>query len=205
MPSGVTSPIYDGDNISLRDFVLKHAVPGLTMLGRILDGRELPERWEPDAYYAERGATAKRELAALRTMTPDEIETAATRDYEEAVASAAKRRTDLTALGSRYDTMIGECEAWEPATKHGQEVKAITLKHLREMRQHDVDDMLKYTSEPTRRDPRAWYTEQVAYAERMFLHAEEDHRRSVATAGEINVLLDDLRATLPVDPPHPYR
>lgn len=85
---------------------------------------------------------AREELAKARTMTLEEAEAEAQREYEAALKSHAEneRKTDETR--KRYEDMIANVEAWAPPTPEHSGLRNFMLEQLRESVRWDCGSKL---------------------------------------------------------------
>lgn len=113
MPSGITSAIYDGTDLSLRSYLIRVARQmGDFIHLRDHGGAELSLRPE-SAYHADALAEARKHLDALERRTAYDWKAATDKhntDECRAYERACQRQTELQ---GRYTQMLAQVEAWD--------------------------------------------------------------------------------------------
>lgn len=152
MPTGYTADLYDGKDVSLRDFVLRCSrAMGAAVMLRDHDPRVVPtpENISPGvSYTARRLAEAKGELEKWKNLVGPgllaETESFNAKQREARKEDEAKRQR----IANAYTSMIEQVEAWDPPTPDHEPLKEFMLEQLRHS--------LKFDASPT--DPK-WYAE----------------------------------------------
>lgn len=153
MPNGYTAPIYEGEEITLRDFLVRCSRGfgvHVTMRDDPLD-KEPPKAYEPDIKrYDESIAKAHEELAEVQQWTEDEAAKAAEVDYQERRKAHEESVANRQAMRNRYDDMIEQVQGWSPHPEL-QDMKDGILGWLHESRRFDCgsdyDEPLRLTGE----------------------------------------------------------
>lgn len=134
MPTGYTSAIHDGQQITTREFILRCArAMGATIMQRDDPIDAPPKTVEPNVtYYNELLYTARQTLASARKWTDEQAAEKANEAHQSAVSSWRKRENDRLALRLRYEDMINEVENWTPPTPEHVGLKDFMVEQLRE-------------------------------------------------------------------------
>lgn len=194
MPTGYTSEIYDGKNVTLRDFAIRCARGMgalISMRDELLDA-PLPLQLQPSTeHYDSRVAAAKARIAELEAMTSEERCAAAAKYNDEVCARNEKRVKENDALRQTYERLIAETEAWQGAPEG---LKEFMLSQLNESMRFDTSSA-PYTEEET--SAGVWYGRQLAAAygdiETWTKYRDEEVDRTKAR----NEWLAQLHASLP--------
>ena len=200
MPSGITSAIYEGKDVTLRDYLMQ---VGRSMSMAIMqreDDQDEPvklrqESKYPRLYVAEHQA----ELDRLRTMSPSEAEHAARQEFTEATKRYEKTRADKVSLRKRYEDMLSQVEAWEPDPKVAY-LKDQAAKYLRESIDFDVgrdgEDM-RYYPKPERLTGPVWLKTKVADEERSLERAKKTVVEEIERVADFNGHIEAFLRSLP--------
>lgn len=196
MPSGITADIYEGKDVTLRDYLMRVGRGmGYAILQRDDDPSEpVKTTTESSSYYEQRIPELKAQLAALWNLTDDEIAEAARADYQERHDAWERRRTEKAALRERYEDMLAQVEAWEPDPLIAS-TKEYAIKYLRESIDFDCGGS-RFDQEPQPQDPADWLAAQkedvsdsLARAE---AHWEEEKERTADRNRHIEAFLRSL-------------
>lgn len=135
MPSGLTSKIYEGKDITFKEFALLCA----KQFGALIHMKDEPlyapiRKREPSTYWLEQLEKAKKDLADFLTNPPTEDSLA--KEYEKKVermrkedAETNKNRQELKA---RYEAMLKKVQDWNPPTSEHENLKSFMIKQLNE-------------------------------------------------------------------------
>jgi hypothetical protein len=152
MPTGYTADLYDGKDVSFRDFVLRcsRAMGAAVMLRD--DGPEVvptPENVSPNTSYTQRRlAEAKGEFEKWKNLVGPGL-LAETESFNAKQRQARKGDEEKRErIANAYTSMIEQVEAWDPPTPDHEPLKEFMLQQLR--------NSLKFDASPT--DPK-WYAE----------------------------------------------
>ena len=135
MPTGLTSKIYEGKDISFKEF----AVLCARTFGALIHQRDEPlyvpiRKREPDTFYLKQLEKAKKNLADFLTNPPTEDSLA--KEYEEKVERMRKEDAETNKnkqeLKARYKAMLKKVQAWNPPTSDHENLKNFMIKHLNE-------------------------------------------------------------------------
>lgn len=201
MPSGITADIYEGKDVSLRDYLM---VVGRQMGFAIMqrdDSRDTPiERVEPRTDYHDRALEAAEDtLTRVKAMSDDEVATAAKDAFDKAWRAWAQRRNDEDQLRARYEAMLEQVEAWKPESLM-ETTKQQAIKYLRESIDFDCPKERKWDTEPELLDGQAWREQQIEKANRDIQYHTAERIKEIARADERNRYIDAFYASLPSAP-----
>lgn len=200
MPNGITAAIYEGKDVSLRDYLMR---VGRSMSLAIMQREENQDapvrRREVSQYERDHVTSTRAELVRLRQMTPEQAGAGAEREFIEATASYEKTKADKAALRERYDAMLAEVEAWEPNPKV-MYVKEHAIKYLRESMDFDLSkdgNDMTYYSRPVRLDGARWLAERTAQAKDAFDRAVVRLDEEIVRVADFNEHIEAFLESLP--------
>jgi len=116
MPTGYTDCIKD--NVSISNFILRcaRAMGACVTMRDENSGTPIPERFEPSNFYADKVIEVEKELAKTKTMSIEDADKAALKEYEDEIARNEKYIRDALSLREKYESMLTQVNAWEPPT-----------------------------------------------------------------------------------------
>lgn len=141
MPTGYTAAIVDGKITDFPTFAMQCA----RAFGALISMRDdawdavIPQKFDPDLYYAEKLIEAKNQLEALQQMTMLEAISACEKEYAEQVAERDKYKRRLRIENQRLQDMIAKVKAWDPPSANHTEMKKFMLDQLK-ISLNDIDD-----------------------------------------------------------------
>lgn len=190
MPTGYTSPIYEGKAITFEQFVWRCA----RAFGALVHMRDEPmDKLPPkeskrESYHEGRLAEATAELARLRTLSLKDAGKEAAAEYARTVDEVRASNEKSTAMRARYSEMLGKVVEWQPPTPEHVGLKDFMVAQLREAREFDCHERPM----PTRETPAEWLASALTDAERtVTYHTNElakDRQRLEDRYGWLNAL-----------------
>ena len=142
MPTGYTEKIYNGDKVTLKDYLLLCA----RQFGACIMMRDepmstpIPESFEPDDYHLKEIERIEKELKELNDnpKTHKEWEKEYQGAYAKAINEYREREYRKSRLKLRYENMIIAVSNWEPPTKDHTNLKEFALKQLKDSLDFDT-------------------------------------------------------------------
>ena len=200
MPTGYTAALYEGEDVSFRDFVLRCSrAMGAAVLLRDHDSSVVPTPENVNGgsgYYTSRLQDARTELLHWQELKGPALEEATETFNAAQRQGLADDEAKRVRIGESYTGMIDQVEAWEPPTPDHQGLKDFMLQQLNDSLEHDAS--------PT--DPR-WYQEYLPgdlrdmkignltqEIERLEKSAEEDKERDQGRVEWVEALYASLPA-----------
>ena len=153
MPTGYTSNLHDGEQ-TFEEFVLgcARAFGALILMRDDPADAEIPDEFTPSTWAADSLVEARQKLAELNAMTADQVEAAATAEYDEAVRYWEEQVAKTAAIRSRYEAMLAEVDAWQPPSADHVNLKEFMRSQLRESIRFDSYE----PKAPERATPQEW-------------------------------------------------
>lgn len=164
MPTGYTSDIYEGKDITVKDFISQcaRAFGAYVMVRDEPLDAKVPDKFKPDTYHLKQLEKSKERLAQYQCMTTEEIEKKIDEDYHDMVKGNEKYYQEKIQLQKRYFNMLEKVEAWNPPTPEHNNLKDFCIKQLNESIQFDCGSLDKYESEKVKKQtPEEWINRRI--------------------------------------------
>ena len=133
MPTGYTAALYEGEEITFKEFALTAARGmGAAIMQRDDGPGPIADEYEPSDYHHASHAKAVGELAELTQLSIDEW---AQREAADRIASEGANHVSAVksdAIRARYEAMLAHVEAWQPPTSEHERFKGFMREQLNE-------------------------------------------------------------------------
>ena len=199
MPTGYTSDLYEGKDVTVSDFILgcARAFGALVTMRDDRKDAPIPDEFPASDYHADAVATAEAWLDEVRSMDTDDIAEIADRDYSQSLNRWRERRAQAHDRRVRYERMLAEVRAWTPPTGEHVGLRDFMVEQL--TRSIDFDCSMTYDDRPTRLAPFEWRAQQIEKAQHDIEYHRREHEKEVQRATERSQWVQALRESLPVD------
>ena len=197
MPTGYTSDLYDGKDITFEEFVLKCA----RAFGALIDMRDepmdapIPERFEPSDYHFKELEKAKKRLKEIKKWNEEKAEQEAERAYREALEEREEFINKNKLVRKRYEDMLSKVQKWKPPTIEHESLKQFMIQQLEESIEYDcfVPEM------PQRFSGEEFKEQQIKKALSDIDYHEKEYAKEVNRVYERNKWLFLLREALKIN------
>lgn len=198
MPTGYTAPIYNGDNISFKDFVLRCA----RQFGALYHMREEPmdapiKKRKLDTYYLEGLKEAIKDLEEFSANPPTRDSLA--KEWADRLAKLkeedAKRNKERHELRTRYIAMLRQVQAWVPPTDEHRNLKEFMISQIQDSIEYDCHIWNDADKFPTMEQ----YIENslsCKHLEKEVEYYQEQWEKEVKRCEEANKWIEDLEKSL---------
>lgn len=134
MPTGYTAPLYDGEDITFEQFVLRCSRGmGAAIMQRDESLDVTLKKRKPSLDYHNKAiARAKARRIEARQWTEEEADNRAVEQYAESMRKYLERRREQGATVARYKAMLEKVKAWTPPTTDHQGLKDFMISQLEE-------------------------------------------------------------------------
>jgi len=140
MPSGYTSDIYNGKEVTFKDFALGCARAfGACVMQRDDPADEKPKIMPEESYHTEE----LKKLKKFQKPTEAEFDSY----VKETIADYEKSIKEKNELKKRYSDMIEKAKNWQPPTKEHERLKAFMIEQLTDSRNFDCGGLDYYEHE----------------------------------------------------------
>lgn len=198
MPTGLTAKIYEGKEVSFKDFALICA----RQFGALVHMKDEPLdapiiKREPNTFYLEELNKAKRELEEFKANPPARESLA--KEWEEKLEKIKREDTESNKKASelrlRYLDMLRQVQAWAPPTDEHTNLKKFMVEQLERSIQFDCMIYNNADKFPTMEQ----YIEDGLSPKHLEKEVEYYQRRwdnEVKHCEEVNKWIDDLIKSL---------
>jgi len=194
MPTGYTAKLYDGEDVSFKDFLLGCAHAFNFRMRDLPIGSEIPEP-KMDDYYVKAVERDTERLATAKALTIEQAQQAASDTYVAALNAAANAELERLDHVKQYNKMVAEVRAWVPPTPAHQGIKDFMLQQIGVSKHGDY--MSKYVDEAKAKTPEVYFLSALSSATRDIKYHAEEHAKEVARTNERNEWSDQLSRSPP--------
>lgn len=151
MPTGLTGPIYEGETVSARDFLLRCSRQfGATAHMRDEPLAVMPRLKETDlSYYYKQIEAAEKRIAEIQDTDIVQLQAEYDEDYQEAIKQVERIRANKEQVQERYEKLRYEVADWVPPTEDHVYLKEFALQQLEDSIRADCAPSIY--SEPKRK------------------------------------------------------
>jgi hypothetical protein len=146
MPTGYTSELYYGKDVSMKDYILTCA----RAFGAFISMRDepsstpAPDEFTPEDYHKNKVEDAKEELSRLEVITKEEIVKLIDEKFIKDIQCNKDSFEKNKKLKNKYSSMINEIKNWNPPTKDHEELKKFCIEQLENSLSFDCHDDYYY-------------------------------------------------------------
>lgn len=196
MPTGYTSAIYEGENVSVQDYILKcaRAFGATIMMKEESLDKEIPGRFEPDQFYKKRVDEKIKELQRIKGLTKEEIENEIKNNHDYILKANRERKEKNEILKNRYENMIAEVNKWEAPADHNN-LKKFCLEQLEYSLKCDVSESY-YDEEIAKESTDEWLNRNIERCERDIKYYTDEWIKEVKRVEERNLWIKQLRDSI---------
>lgn len=195
MPSGYTSDIYEGKDVSAKEFILKCARAfGATILMRDepLD-KEIPT-FKPDKFYLSELEKVKQKLEIYKNMSVEEAQKMLDNSFEKEVESYHKRMKNNSELEERYRKVLNGVNQWSPPSDDHIKLKEYAINQLEESISFDCNQ--SYLNPPVKQDATEWLDLMINDTENKIVRYKQQWDEEVKRTNERNEWVKALKESL---------
>lgn len=186
MPTGYTSDIYEGKEISTKEFIMKCA----RAFGANISIREegldfdIPV-YEPSDYHLKSIEKAKLSIEKLSTKTDEEIQKEIDDNYEKRLKENQEIIQKKVDLEKRYSKMLEEVRNWTPPTDEHVKLKEYAINQLLDSIYHDCDTKY-YEQEIEKETVDEYRVSRMKYLTEDLERSIESHKKEIESVNKRN-------------------
>lgn len=200
MPSALTGEIYDNENNSAKDYIIRCSKSfGALMHMYGLDLNDPPQMYHIDLISYDRDIKeAHKKIEYYENMSVEDVEQQIEEDYKYMKKRQETYNDEDVQVLERYEEVLKEVQAWEvPETLSN--LKEYAISHLLD----EIDSLIKgVKSRQEQKDAaeipgqmihhEVWRTERIEWARADLKRAEEHKERVIKSVEEKNAWITDL-------------
>jgi hypothetical protein len=197
MPSGYTSDIYNGKEVSGKDFLLTCA----RAFGACIEMRDedsdvpIPEKFEISDYHEKNFKNAQEELEKYKTMSIEEAELLSQTEFQKDQDYRSEEIKKINLLKERYKRTLSEVRNWTPPTDEHKELKEFTIDQLKQSIDFDCD--ISYLEKPKKRlVGQEWLNSKIKECYRDVEYHAKEHLEEIERTDGRNNWIKQLRESL---------
>jgi len=194
MPTGYTAKLYDGDQ-DFNEFIMgcARAFGALIMMRDESSDAQIPEKFYPSDYHLKEFIKASDKLKRLKSMSDDERQIAARKEYDDQVAHYNSEMTTCALRRKRYGHMLENVESWQPPTEDHLGLKTFMIDQIKSSIFHDCATV---SEEPKLLSGPQWWQKEVGNAEWNIEYHEKEYKEEVKRTDGRNKWLSELRESI---------
>lgn len=195
MPTGYTSDIYEGKEVTGEEFILKcaRAFGALVSMREDSLSKEIP-KFEPDTYHLKKIESAKIRLENCSKLTPEKAQAEIDDNYEKDVKRYHERLDEVDILKGRYIRLQNEVGLWNPPTKDHIQLKEFALNQIETS--IDSDCSTSYLTYPVKHTVKDFLDAKIESAKRDLKYHQEGWDAEVQRTSERNAWVNSLKNSL---------
>lgn len=176
MPTGLTAKIYEGEELTLREFALRCATqfsPAHSYGGDLpLD--KAPVLENSSDYYERELKKARKELEEANRLKehPEEVERIIEQEAKDIEEGNERRKIRYAEMRKRYDAMIAKVERFRVPEEY-KYLRDFMLEHLKKTKEFDCPEDC-YQREVNHISPEVWIAQQLKHAHENIGYYEEE-------------------------------
>jgi hypothetical protein len=199
MPTGYTAGIIEG--IDFKTYAMNCARAFGACVG-LRDspggGEHIPDAFESSDYHRKKTDKALCELAVLESMTQDELERTATREWEDSETNRLMHLEKKRKQCEAYEAMLEKVKAWVPPTQDHAGLHTFMRTQIEQSIEFDCRDCRGdyYITPTVRLTGKVWKRERRAELMRNVEYHRREYAAEVERAAKRTAWIRDLRSSL---------
>jgi hypothetical protein len=196
MPTGYTYKVKEGKT-SFRDFLLdcSRAFGALVTL-RDEPNAPIPEEFLLEPYHKEKLTNARGELKRAESMSLEEAEQEAEREYKLSLREFNRGKKENTQTRKNYESILEQARTWQPPTKDHIGLRDFMVSQLEESIKFDCGGSY-YDEPPQKKTGEEYKAGLIESSQRDVAYHGEEYKKEVQRAKERTDWVKALKGSLP--------
>jgi len=198
MPTGYTSKIYEGEDVSGKEFIMTCARAFgalIEMRDEPLDAR-IPEELKVDTYHEKQLERSKQELDKYKNMSIEEAQKLVDKNYKKRIEENNKYYKEKLELKDRYEKVLVEVEAWKLPSPDHQSLKNYAIDQLNKSIDFDCSGIENYEKEIKKETPEEYIQLKIDKCLWDIEYHQREWDNEVKRVNERNLWIKQLRNSL---------
>jgi len=199
MPTGYTSDIYSGKEVSGKEFLMQCARAFgacITLRDEPMDA-EIPEEFKPNDYHLKQIQKAKDELKKYQQMNNEDIKSAIDKEHREKITYNKEQLKNYSNMKNRYLNTLSEVLVWQPPTDQHIGLKEFAVQQLKDSIKHDCDGIEKYYSLDVKKEtPEEYIKRNIEKCLKDIDYHSKEHQKEIDRTNGRTQWVKDLRNSL---------
>jgi len=198
MPTGYTSEIYNGQEVSGKEFLMKCA----RAFGACVEMRDagmdalIPEEFKPSTYHAEEIEKVRIKLIEYQNMTNEEIKQAIEYEYNSKIKYNKEKIEEYKQMKNRYLKTLQEIEIWTPPTPDHIGLKKFAIEQIKKSIEFDCNYSYYEKEEIKKPISEEWINNKINKCEEDIKYHTKKNEEEIKRIEERNKWIKDLRESL---------
>jgi len=195
MPTGYTSKIYAGEQVTGKEFIMTCA----RAFGALIEmrdepmGAQIPEELKVDTYHEKQLEHSNQELNNYKNMSIEEAQELVDESYENKVEENKKYYNEKLELKNRYEKVLAEVEQWKLPSPEHQNLKDYAIRQLEESILFDCGHIEDYAKEVKKETPEEYIQKQIDSCLWNIEYHQKEWDKEVKRTNERNLWIKQLR------------
>jgi len=198
MPTGYTSKIYDGEQVTGKEFIMTCA----RAFGALIEmrdepmGAQIPEELKVDTHHEKQLERSKQELNNYKNMPIEEIQELVDETYKKKIEENKKYYNEKLELKNRYERVLAEVEQWKLPSPEHQNLKDYAIRQLEESILFDCGHIEDYAKEVKKETAEEYIQRQIDSCLWNIEYHQKEWDKEVKRTNERNLWIKQLRDSL---------
>ncbi|ATF13556.1 hypothetical protein A616_16700 [Brevibacillus brevis X23] len=195
MPTGYTSRLYEGENVSVEEFIstCARAFGAYIMVRDEPLDKKVPDEFQPSTYNKERLEEARERLNELLSMSLDEAKLKAEEEHQMTLEQKRKQRHEKDILNKKYTDMLTKVKAWQPPSTKHDGLKEFCITQLKDSIKWDCGYILP---DPIKQSPEEWLNSKIENTKKDIDYHTNAWNEEVKRTTERNKWIKQLKESL---------
>jgi hypothetical protein len=197
MPTGYTGEIYDGKEMSGKEFLMKCARAFgacIMMRDNSLD-TPIPEEFKPNMYYLEKIEESLTKLKDIQSLTKDKVIDYINQEYKDKIKYSKEQIIKYNEIKDRYLKTLREVEKWQPPTEDHIELKKFAIDQLQNSIKFDCN-VSYYEKEIVKPSINEWLERETKQCLKDITYYTKENENEIERTNKRNGWIKDLRDSL---------
>lgn len=198
MPTGYTTKIYNGEQVTGKEFIMTCARAFgafITMRDESLDAK-IPEELKVDTYHKKELDRSKLELKRYKDMTHEEAQQLIDLGYQETIEGNKKYYNEQLELKNRYEKVLEEVEKWEIPSSEHRALKDYAVSQLKDSIRFDCGSIETYAKEVKKDTPEQYIQKKIDSCKYSVKYHQKGWMDELKRTSERNLWIKQLRESL---------
>lgn len=195
MPTGYTSAIYEGKDVSAKEFISKcaRAFGAYVMVRDEPLDSNVPDEFLPSTYQREKLEEAKLNLKNIQNMTLEEAKDQLEKEHHITLERNNKSREENQQLYSRYLDLLAKVKELQPPSVEHQELKEFCIQQLKDSIKWDCGHT---PSDPTMPSVEVWLDNKIEQCLKDIEYHSKEWAAEIKRVSERNKWIKQLKDSL---------
>lgn len=195
MPTRYTSDIYNGKELTGKEFIMKCA----RAFGALVEMRDdsldapIPEEFKPSDYHLKSLEESKSQLAKIQNIDMEEIQSLIDKEYEEKIKYYENTLLENKKMKSRYLNTLSQVLEWQPPTPDHRSLKEFAVEQLKSSINFDCEGFGRSSLQIEKPTVQQYIQSKIDSCKRNINYHFEEYQKEVDRVSQRNKWIKELR------------